>query len=374
MNGNFLGWGCGWILLGGVLVMGSGVALGDWPGPPEDIQEHVIAVDGKDSAAEVVRLDMHQVLGVTQPQRSNEVRELATKDRGYVLSGNLFGTGGFFALYEPKISNKPGSPTLALAEHVAGKMELRGLWKTRMDWIPQHERWSGPEYQYEEKDSLHVPFLLEDVIGDATPEVIVAGEKGKYHQARYVMMYNKESHGLDLLTYSWAKPVKVGNYLRIYDISGNKAIWQAWTFLEWKDGQLAERAMWHSESPYNNIDPPFKVVRVTGADGKLEKFRVAAGNSEADSPWNYEITKNGEPFAKLAVEWTPGNHRENAELMEAAWIFEKLTGLAREDFPQRYGPEKEDKPKLERLEDHATVVVEAAAGNEEARDRFSGKK
>jgi len=83
--------------LSGVLVLGSGVALADWPGPAVDIQEHVIAVDGKDSAAEVVRLDMNLIIGVTQPRRSNEVRELATKDRGHVLSGNLFGTGGFFA-------------------------------------------------------------------------------------------------------------------------------------------------------------------------------------------------------------------------------------------------------------------------------------
>jgi len=372
MNANFAGGG--WISLSGVLVLGSGVALADWPGPPVDIQEHVIAVDGKDSAAEVVRLDMNHILGVTQPQRSNEVRELATKDRGYVLSGNLFGTGGFFALYEPKIGNKPGSPTLALAEHVDGEMELRGLWKTPMNWIPQHERWSGPEYQYAEEDSLHLPFVLEDVIGDETPEVIVAGEKGKYHQARYVMKYNKESHGLDLLTYSWAKPVKVGKYLRTYETSGNKAIWQAWTFLEWKDGMLAERAMWHSEAPYNNIDPPFHKVRVAGAEGKLEEFRVTMGTDEPGSPWKYEISQGGEPFAKLAVKWPPGSEPGNAHLMEAAWIFEKLTGLAREDFPERYGPEMEDKPKLERLEDHATVVVEAAAGNEEARLRFSGKK
>lgn len=99
-----------WISLGGVVMLGGGVAWGDWPMPPEDIQEQVIAFDGMDPAAEVVRMGLHEVVRVTQPQRLYEVRELATKDRGYVLSGNLFGTGTFFALYEPKIGQQNWLP------------------------------------------------------------------------------------------------------------------------------------------------------------------------------------------------------------------------------------------------------------------------
>jgi hypothetical protein len=86
------------------------------------------------------------------------------------------------------------------------------------------------------------------------------------------------------------------------------------------------------------------------------------------------VLTEDKPFAKVKVEWMPGKSRENAELMEGAWLFEKLTGLAREDFPERYGKEKEEKPKLEQLEDFATVVVEPEAGNEEARARFSGRR
>lgn len=372
MKANFASWSG---VLGGALLLGAELARGDWPQPPENIQEQVIPVNGNDSAAEVVRQDMKMAgLHGIQPGRSKQEREFATKDGGYLLCGDLFGTGGFFALYEPKIGKKPGSPTLALAENVEAEWNLRGLWKMGMDWIPEDKRWSGPEYQYAEKDSLHLPFELEDVIGDDTPEVIVAGEKSKYHQARYVMKFNNETHGLDVLTYSWAKPVKVGTYLRIYDASGNKSVWQAWTFLEWSDGKLKERAMWHSETPYNNIDPSFSLVRVTGADGKAEEFRVTRGNGDESEPWKYVVLKEAKPFAKVKVEWIPEKSRENEELMEGAWIFEKLTGLAREDFPERYGSEKKDKPKLERLEEYATVEVETAAGNEEARVRFSGKK
>lgn len=57
-------------------------------------------------------------------------------------------------------------------------MKLRGLWKTWIDWPPQDERWSGPKCQYADKESLPLPFVLEDLIGDEVPEVIVAGKRG----------------------------------------------------------------------------------------------------------------------------------------------------------------------------------------------------
>lgn len=349
-------------------LLSAGVALGDWPFPPENIQEHVIPVDGQDSAAEVVRLDIATTVSRPQVPDQKTVRELATKGRGYEMCGDLFKTGGFFVLYEPKIGGKPGSPTLALAEDVEWKLNLRGLWKMPIEWIPQDKQWSGPENQFESTNSIHKPFHLEDVIGDETPEVIVAGEKGKYHQASYVMKYDKDSHGLNLLTYSMSDPTKVGEYLRIYRASGNKATWQEWTFFEWKDGKLAERAMWHSEIAYNKDDSSFFAARATDKTGKIENFRINMSNM-----WRYEILKDGEPFAKVRTKWLPDKSHENEELMQQAWLFEKLTGLPRESFPARYGKDTKDKPRLARLEEFAEVEVDIAGGNEAARERFPEK-
>lgn len=354
------------MLLGGVLLFGMGAARGDWPQPPDDIQKQVIPVEGSDSAAEVVRMDMDAALAGTQPAGPNKIREMATSDRGYLLCGNLFGTDGFFALYEPKIASKPGSPTLALAEYVDAGWKLRGLWKMDIYWSPEDARWSGPESQYDKNNSPHLPFTLEDLISDNTPEVIVSGEKAKYFQARYVMRYNKKSHGLDLLTYSWTAPQKVGDYLRIVDTSGNKAIWCEWTFLEWKDDKLVERAMWHSESPYNNVDPSFFMVRTTGPDGRKENFRATSSGA-----WDFDITKDDKPFAKVSAKWQPEKSEENAELMMGAWIFEKVTGLPREYFPERHGPLDGDKSKLEPIEKFAEVEV---VGSDESKRRLSGKK
>lgn len=363
-----------WVLLGGLLLLGAGVARGDWPQPPENIQEHVISLKAESPTEKAAREHLAAALAGVKPAAEAVPRISATADKGYLVWGDLFRTGGCYALYEPKEKVAEDAATLGLAEWKDGKWELRGLWKMQVDWVPQEERWSGSGYQDTYKDAARVPFELEDVISDEVPEVIVSGEKMKYHQAKYLLHFDAKTHGLELLTYSMARPVKAGKQVRLYDASGNKAIWQEWQFLEWKDGKLVERAAWHSETPYNGEEASFDTVRVAGEDGKVENFRINLGVGEGENTRNYEVMKDGGPFAKVAVTWTPGKSQDNAELMERAWFFEKLTGLAREDFPERYGPETGDKPKLQRLENGATVRMVSGSGNEEARERFSGKK
>ncbi len=359
--------------MGAAVALGAGAARGDSPQPPDDIQELVIPVDGKDSGAEVARRDMGQSLvwpsrewaRGARPARPN-LGEWATKERGYGVYGDLFGTGGFYALYEPKVGDKSGMPTLALAEHVDAEWKLRGLWTIQMDWLPRDERWTGTKVFYNQEKAPRVPFELEDVVGDEVPEVIVAGEMMKYRQASYVMKFDAKTHGLELLGWSKMKPVKVGNCMRFYSNSGNKAIWSEWTFLEWQEGKLIERAAWHSETPYNNSDAWFWEARVAGKDGKTEHFKIISGNG-------WEVRKDSKPFAKVTVTWKKGERPSGGELMEGAWFFEKLTGLTREDFPARHGGETNDKPKLEKLEDHATVEMVPGSGNDEARVQLFGK-
>ncbi|MEO5916543.1 MAG: hypothetical protein ABIS50_20065 [Luteolibacter sp.] len=372
---------CGWFALGGAvggaLLVSAGAARGDWPVVDRDIQADVIALDGKDSVAEVVRQDMGNTAGVAQPIRPDRgiVPELATKDRGYVLCGDLFKTGGFSVLYEPKIGDKPGLPTLALAEFGnENQWELRGLWKTQIDWVSEDKRCAGTGESYFPKETPHRPFILEDVVGDATPEVILAGAVLKYHQLSYLLKYDEKTHGLALLAQSMAKPVKVGKNVRLYQCSGNKATWQEWTFLGWEEDQLVERGAWYSEVPYNDEEPPFAKVTLPGKDGKREEYRINRVAANGPDERLIEVLKDGKPFAKVQVTWAHGKGGEAPELMEDAWIFERLTGLAREYFPERHAPEAAEKPKLDRLEDNAAVDVVEGAENEEVRRLFSEKK
>ena len=75
--------------------------------------------------------------------------------------------------------------------------------------------------------------------------------------------------------------------------------------------------MWHSESPYNNIDPSFCLVEITDGDGKAEHFRINYGDGDGENTHRYEVLKEGKPFAKVTVNWKPGKRpTESAELME----------------------------------------------------------
>ena len=354
------------VLLGGVLLA---LAV---PIRAQDLKDFVIGLGDDSPAAKVLRDHLAETLAEVKPPLEGKAQGVETKGGGSILCGDLFKTGSCFALFETGKEADEEPCTVGLAELADGKWQLRGLWKMPVVWLKAGAKWDGSDGgDYFPEEPYHEPFVLRDYNGDGVPEVLVAGEVGKYFTSSFLLKYVPNTHGLELLGWTKKRPEIAGEYVRFYEDSGHQAIWQEWTFLQWKEGKLVERATWHSEAPYNNIDPGFNNVRVTGADGKLEKFRATMGNSEEGNAWSYLVEKNRKPFAKIRVNWMPEKSRDNEDLMKGAWLFEKLTGLAREDFPERHGPET---AKLGRLEDFATVEVEAAAGNEEARERFSGKK
>jgi hypothetical protein len=312
-----------------------GEGAGDWPEPPENIREHVISLKMETPLVEAVREHAAAALARIKPDELAGARISATAEMGYLVWGNLFKTGGCCALYEPREKGEENTASLGLAEWKDGKWELRGLWKMPLHWMPEADRWIGTSGYCNPQDTVRAPFELVDLISDEVPEVIVFGEKTKYHQAIYVMKFDKESRGLDLLTYSMAKPMKVGNYLRTYDASRNKPIWQEWTFLEWTDGKLEERATWHSEVPYNNEDPEFRLVEVTGKKGQVEKFRIVWEGSEMDRQSVVKVTRGQAPCATMKISWREaGDETPKSYLPEEPWLFEKLTGLPHDCFPE----------------------------------------
>lgn len=359
MNANFAR--SGWISLGGLLVMSSEVARADWPHPPENFREHIVSLKEETPVVKAVREHLAAALAGVKPEDAAAAQVSATADKGYLVWGDLFKTGTCFALYEPKEKEatkldeawKPGA-TLGLAEWKDGKWELRGLWKMPLGWVPQEERWSGNDDKYVEKDTLRIPWELEDLSGDGVPEVIVSGEKMKYDQARYVMKFDTESHGLDLLTYSIKKPEKVGKYLRLYAASGNKAIWGEWTFLEWTEGKLEERAVWRSVSPYHQDLPPFTLVDVTREGGKRRSYRIDQPESFGDTRDVYAISQSGLPMGTVTVEWESDQINLNDRYARAkAVIFHEMTGL-----PREYFPEPRDGKVPDALGEEATVRTE----------------
>ncbi len=353
--------------MGGVLVMGSGVARADWPAPPDNIREHVVSLKEETPVVKAVREHLVKSLAGVKPGEVAGAQVTATAEKGYLVWGDLFKTGTCFALYEPSVEKAEEAVTMALAKWKDGKWELRGLWKMPLSWAPLDDRWSGSGYVSMEKDTPRAPFELEDLMADDAPEVIVSGEKTKYHQARYVMKYDKESHGLDLLTYSMRKPEKVGRYVQIYDSLGNKSPRQEWTFMEWMDGRLEERAVWHPGSQLVDGLPAFTLLDVTREGGRRQRYRIDSAEGSGEDRDVYTISESGRRVGTATVEWQPGKKgRAGYELQVGAWFFEKLAGMPREYFPETmsYSTYQDGKQvnhvdeKPERLENHATAKVE----------------
>ncbi len=318
-----------WVVSVAIGVAGTPVASGDWPVRPDNIQEYVIDLKKESPALESATASLAANLADVRPTMESQVS--ATKSRGYVMSGDLFKTGTCFALYEPKIADNPA--TLGLAEWHNNAWELKGLWKMPVTWVSKDPRWQSSEGMFA-RDTSALPFELADLGADGVPEVIVSGEKMKSYQVSYIMHFDAKSHDLELLTYSLKKPVKVGNFVRLYDGSQNKATWSEWQLLEWQNGNLVERAIWHSEMAYRETDESYVLADVKKAPGKWKRYRIDEVPGGDQNEHAYKLSKDGKQAGTVAFEWKPGTiDRGNSHSSEMAWFFEKLTGLPRDHYP-----------------------------------------
>src|SRR5213075_2184167 len=96
--------------------------------------------------------------------------------------------------------------------------------------------------------------------------------------------------------YAMGKPERAGQFVRLYSNSGRRAIWSEWTYLRWDGDRLLEKASWHDESPYNNIDPHFVQATVLDDSGRAETFVITDAESDSEMESVYTITKDEKPF------------------------------------------------------------------------------
>jgi len=342
--------------------------------PKDDLQKLVIPLDEPSSAVKAARERLAAGLADVKPEAKAQQRSLIAKDGRFILYGDLFKTGGCFALFESPVKSEDepqyNNGTIALAEWTKSKWQLRGLWNIPAVWRPKGWKWDGVDGDnYLPVIPATHPFELRDLSGDGVPEVLIAGEVEKYFQAYYLLRFEPKTRGLILLASAMGKPERAGKYVRLYFNSGRRAIYEAWEYLQWSGEKLVTKALWHDESPYNNIDPHFVRADVTGDDGGVRSFKITDAESNSENESAYTITKDNMPYASLVVVWHKSRIKkpvDNADEVELAWLFEKITGLPRELVPRR-----RDIKRLARLEDHATVRV---TGSEEALRKLSSDR
>jgi hypothetical protein len=155
-----------------------------------------------------------------------------------------------------------------------------------------------------------------------------------------------------------AEPKFSGGYVRLDHNSGRRAIWGESEFHQWQGDKLVQKASWHDEVPYNNIDAPFVLATRMTSNGKNLEFRLEGAESDAESESICQITREGRLFAKVTFKWpkplnefvSDGFYPTDSEY---AYLFEKLTGLPRHLYPAA----SNDRPVM-RLEKLVKIHVE----------------
>jgi len=283
----------------------------------------------------------------------------------FVLWGDLFRTGGCFALTELSPQQSESGPAgFLFAEWTGHVWEPRQLWEIPLTWRPAGWKSSGDDYLPAAPASE--PFILRDYNDDGHPEVIVAGEVDKYYQADYLLRFDPKSRGLVSLGCSYGPPVRRGPYVIFYSNSGRRAIYDDWDFCQWRGNELVTVASWHEEVPYNNIDPSFCEATLPRPDGTDEVIRVSETDLQSEfsfpvlpaSEWEsvYLVTTARQPFGMLRIMWKPWEwtaRLSNGSIWttEQTWLFERLTGLPRRLYPSG----REGWEPVERLEKLATM-------------------
>lgn len=283
---------------------------------------------------------LHQLLDSIVPKKKTPPTVLI-KSQNYILYGDLFHTGENYALAEivtdSSNSDQDGwsdNTMAALALWRDSSWHLQGQWNIPVTWRP--DDWKrGQDIPLPVRPSSE-PFQLIDLSGDRIPEVVIEGDIHKYYQQKYLLRFSPKEKTLQLLEGSYALPVKLGPYLRLYENSGRRAIWGEWTYFKWKGLDLTKVASWHDEAPYNQTDEPFIDTQVVGKDGRTVTYHITYGDTSSDHETARIITRDGHPYAKVTFVWPqpfPQPSSLNSDEIETAWLFHRLTGLPLDTFP-----------------------------------------
>jgi hypothetical protein len=337
----------------------------------DELQKLVVPLGKPSALLKAVEANLAAALAEAVPHARMKQQSLVTKDELVILYGDLFKNGGCFAIFQvqAKSEDHPDYQDggFALAEWTKAGWQLRGLWNIPAIWRPKG--WKPQDDDYLPVSPATQPFELNDLSGDGVPELIVAGEVDKYFQAHYLLRFEPKTHGLHLLEWAMGKPERAGKYVRLYSNSGRRAIFEEWRYMVWSRGRLMQRASWHDEVPYNDVDGSFVLAEVNSDLGEQRSFRIAPGESSSENESAYTITEGDRHYADVVFVWKKSklkNQDNRCSALQSSWLFEKITGLPRNLYPVVESPKN-----VSHLEAHATVRV---TGGKDALQRFGSSR
>ncbi len=350
-------WGVGLIIWLAVLATGKAAIGADESG----LKRTEIPLEPSSAAVEAAITQTRAMLAEEHfspppPAGKDTPHFVKTTDGRGILLGDFAGDGDTEALVELSAPDGDNAPGVAFACWHEGQWVVRNLWGISPTWRPAG--WKNGDGDYLPITPAEQPFWIEHLEGDAAAWVVIAGDVWKYWQEHFVLRFDAKQKRLQLLDSAMGKPKFLsGGWLRLYFSSGHRSVFGEWRFLRWRAGKLVMRASWHEESPYNDVDPPFIDAARYDVTGKRQfVYRITDADANAK-----QITRDKCPFATVTF-LLPRSLREQTAVdpdgREAAFLFEKLTGLPRELHPDWPNAEASaDHKPPPRLEDTAGTRV-----------------
>jgi hypothetical protein len=242
-----------------------------------------------------------------------------------MLSGDLFADGRRVAVVE--LRELPAGLALMVCEQ--DTWHLQTLWNLSPVWISAGKTKADyPEYRRIIPEPPHTPFRLQDLDGDAIPELIVTFNNDGYRLGYAIIKKVRDEAMPRLLdVYSSLHPPQgLAGRLLTYNDSGRKAWWGETEYWRWEKGLPEHVATWH-----DNCFNPEKHFWAVSLAGSSETLRIAENEESEDG---FVITRSDgtdskeEFYAIVDFSWKPGKapKDEVLNLYEAAqlYFFEKL--------------------------------------------------
>ncbi|EDY20504.1 hypothetical protein CfE428DRAFT_1701 [Chthoniobacter flavus Ellin428] len=317
-------------IFGVLSLLGSVDGIADGPAAATIQQQRSIPLEPKSEVIDRATVAICETLKTIRPRSHQSTKVIHGIDKPYILYGDLFHNGGIYALVTMDVLFDNGRHIgIGFAQWTAHGWEARGFWDIQPEWVPRGAA-PDPDVRYPITPA-EKPFWVMDFNGKGDLGLVMAGQVWRYWQEHFLFRFDSEKNLLVPLEQAMRRPRLIHGWLRLYYNSGHRSIYEEWHFARWNGRRFTQKISWHSESPYNNVDPPFTEVVLTDRDGGEIEYRIVEGEMGSDRQLVYEITRDGEAFARLSFEWPKpiGVVDGTAEI----YMFKKLTHLPSSMFP-----------------------------------------
>jgi hypothetical protein len=334
--------------------------------PEEEMlqKQRVASLNDEREEVTTAKEALKSTLAAINPKGTTSPRKIITSDDRQVFYGDLFHNQQICALVELPFQDEEMGIGVGFALWTGKRWEIRNLFKIAPIWKPRG--WKKEEGEYMPITPAESPFWIMRVTPDKPPLAVMVGMIWKYWQEHYLAKYDSASRSLILIAED-KDPTPVGGYLRLHGDSGHRAVYSDWTFCRWTGERLIPKGFWYDGMDRAETQSELHAASYDNQGKEMADYSITTPEPNKPSEDIYSISVNDHaPYATVKILWQKTIDPDTEGMAAGAYLFEKLTGLPRDLFP-----EGEESKKSQPLEKLATIKV---TGSKDAVKKLSPKK